>query len=311
MISIKAENLYKSYNKVQALDDISFEVDKGELFGFIGPDGAGKTTLFRILTTLILMDRGHATVEGLNVVKDYQKLRTILGYMPGRFSLYQDLTVEENLQFFASIFGTTIEENYDLIRDIYVQIEPFKDRLAGKLSGGMKQKLALSCAMIHKPEVLVLDEPTTGVDAVSRTEFWDMLKKLKAEGITIIVSTPYMDEAELCERVALMQHGRIMKIAQPDQIIKDYTDKLYAVKTNNTYQLIQDLKQFSETKTSFPFGQNIHFTPTDDSFKTSNLSKYLAQCGHQNIGIEIIEPGVEDCFMALMAKDPIDKGQES
>ena len=311
MISIKAEYLYKSYNKVQALDDISFEVDKGELFGFIGPDGAGKTTLFRILTTLILMDKGHATVEGLDVVKDYQKLRTILGYMPGRFSLYQDLTVEENLQFFASIFGTTIEENYDLISDIYVQIEPFKDRLAGKLSGGMKQKLALSCAMIHKPEVLVLDEPTTGVDAVSRTEFWDMLKKLKTEGITIIVSTPYMDEAELCDRVALMQHGRIMKIARPDQIIEDYTEKLYAVKTNNTYQLIQDLKQFSETKTSFPFGQSIHFTPTDDSFKISNLSKYLTESGHQNIGIEKIEPGVEDCFMALMAKEPIDKGQES
>ncbi|MCJ7800885.1 MAG: ABC transporter ATP-binding protein [Candidatus Marinimicrobia bacterium] len=311
MISIRAEHLYKNYNKVQALDDISFEVDKGELFGFIGPDGAGKTTLFRILTTLILMDKGQATVEGLDVVKDYRELRSILGYMPGRFSLYQDLTVEENLQFFASIFGTTIEENYELIRDIYVQIEPFKKRLAGKLSGGMKQKLALSCALIHKPVVLVLDEPTTGVDAVSRTEFWDMLKKLKTDGITIIVSTPYMDEAELCDRVALIQHGQIMKIARPDQIIEDYRKKLYAVKTNNTYQLIQDLKQFPGTNTAFPFGQSVHFTPIDDSFKINKLSAFLSQRSHQNIDVQKIKPSVEDCFMELMAKESVNKRQES
>jgi len=311
MISIRAEHLYKNYGDVQALDDISFEVGKGELFGFIGPDGAGKTTLFRILTTLILMDKGQATVEGLDVVKDYRELRSILGYMPGRFSLYQDLTVEENLQFFASIFGTTIEENYELIRDIYVQIEPFKKRLAGKLSGGMKQKLALSCALIHKPVVLVLDEPTTGVDAVSRTEFWDMLKKLKTDGITIIVSTPYMDEAELCDRVALIQHGQIMKIARPDQIIEDYRKKLYAVKTNNTYQLIQDLKQFPGTNTAFPFGQSVHFTPIDDSFKINNLSAFLSQRSHQNINVQKIKPSVEDCFMELMAKESVNKRQES
>ena len=307
MISIRAEHLYKNYNKVQALDDISFEIDKGELFGFIGPDGAGKTTLFRILTTLILMDKGQATVEGLDVVKDFRELRSILGYMPGRFSLYQDLTVEENLQFFASIFGTTIEENYELIRDIYVQIEPFRKRLAGKLSGGMKQKLALSCAFIHKPVVLVLDEPTTGVDAVSRTEFWDMLKKLKTDGITIIVSTPYMDEAELCDRVALIQHGQIMKIARPDQIIEDYRKKLYAVKTNNTYQLIQDLKQFPGTNTAFPFGQSVHFTPIDDSFKINKLSAFLSQRSHQNIDVQKIKPSIEDCFMELMAKESINK----
>ncbi|MBU0528639.1 ABC transporter ATP-binding protein [bacterium] len=311
MISIRAEHLYKNYGDVQALDDISFEVGKGELFGFIGPDGAGKTTLFRILTTLILMDKGQATVEGLDVVKDYRELRSILGYMPGRFSLYQDLTVEENLQFFASIFGTTIEANYELIRDIYVQIEPFKKRLAGKLSGGMKQKLALSCALIHKPVVLVLDEPTTGVDAVSRTEFWDMLKKLKTDGITIIVSTPYMDEAELCDRVALIQHGQIMKIARPDQIIEDYRKKLYAVKTNNTYQLIQDLKQFPGTNTAFPFGQSVHFTPIDDSFKINNLSAFLSQRSHQNINVQKIKPSVEDCFMELMAKESVNKRQES
>jgi ABC-type multidrug transport system ATPase subunit len=311
MISIRAEHLYKNYNKVQALDDISFEIDKGELFGFIGPDGAGKTTLFRILITLILMDKGQATVEGLDVVKDFRELRSILGYMPGRFSLYQDLTVEENLEFFASIFGTTIEENYELIRDIYVQIEPFKKRLAGKLSGGMKQKLALSCALIHKPVVLVLDEPTTGVDAVSRIEFWDMLKKLKTDGITIIVSTPYMDEAELCDRVALIQHGQIMKIARPDQIIEDNRKKLYAVKTNNTYQLIQDLKQFPGTNTAFPFGQSVHFTPIDDSFEINKLSAFLSQRSHQNIDVQKIKPSVEDCFMELMAKESINKRQES
>ena len=311
MISIRAEHLNKNYGDVQALDDISFEVDKGELFGFIGPDGAGKTTLFRILTTLILMDKGQATVEGLDVVKDYRKLRSILGYMPGRFSLYQDLTVEENLQFFASIFGTTIEENYELIHDIYVQIEPFKKRLAGKLSGGMKQKLALSCALIHKPIVLVLDEPTTGVDAVSRTEFWDMLKKLKTDGITIIVSTPYMDEAELCDRVALIQHGQIMKIARPGQIIEDYRKKLYAVKAKNTYQLIQDLKQFPGTSTTFPFGQSVHFTPINDSFKIDKLSMFLSQRGHQNVDIQKIKPSVEDCFMELMVKESINIRQES
>jgi len=311
MISILAEHLYKNYENVRALDDISFEIGKGELFGFIGPDGAGKTTLFRILTTLILADRGRAIVEDLDVVKDYKKLRMLLGYMPGRFSLYQDLTVEENLQFFASIFGTTIAENYDLVRDIYVQIEPFKKRLAGKLSGGMKQKLALSCAMIHKPVVLVLDEPTTGVDAVSRTEFWEMLKILKTEGITIIVSTPYMDEAGLCDRVALMQHGRIMKIARPEQIIREYRQKLYAVKAENTYQLIEDLKQFPETNTAFPFGQSVHFTPKSDSFDVDSLSAFLAERDHRNIDVRPIGPGIEDCFMELMASQPATVGQGS
>ncbi len=311
MISIQTKNLHKNYGNVRALADISFEIEKGELFGFIGPDGAGKTTLFRILTTLILADQGQATIENLDVIKDYKILRTMLGYMPGRFSLYQDLTVEENLQFFASIFGTTIAENYDLVRDIYVQIEPFKKRLAGKLSGGMKQKLALSCAMIHKPVVLVLDEPTTGVDAVSRTEFWEMLKKLKAEGITIIVSTPYMDEAGLCDRVALMQHGRIMKIARPEQIIREYRLKLYAVKAENTYRLIEDLKQFPQTSTAFPFGQSVHFTPKNFSFDVGNLSAYLTERGHNNIEVTPIRPGIEDCFMELMASEPTGIGQES
>src|SRR6266480_7318248 len=223
MESVVVNNIVKFYGKkkavVQALQGISFNVDHGEIFGIIGPDGAGKTSLFRILTTLLLPDGGDATVDGLNVVKDYKEIRNRVGYMPGRFSLYQDLTVEENLEFFATIFKTTIRENYDLVKDIYSQIEPFKNRRAGKLSGGMKQKLALSCALIHAPKVLFLDEPTTGVDPVSRKEFWEMLKRLKAQNITILVSTSYMDEASLCDRVALVQSGEIMSIDSPSGII--------------------------------------------------------------------------------------------
>ena len=236
--SVSINEISKSYQGVKALDDISLSIDKGELFGFIGPDGAGKTTLFRILTTLLLPDKGNATVEGFDTVKDYKKIRQIVGYMPGRFSLYQDLSVEENLNFFASIFKTTLKENYHLIRDIYKQIEPFKTRPAGKLSGGMKQKLALSCALIHKPVILFLDEPTTGVDAVSRKEFWDMLDKLKKENITILVSTPYMDEASRCDRVALMQEGKILSVDTPAGIVSSYENPLLAVKSGNMYKLV-------------------------------------------------------------------------
>lgn len=214
-MGILVSHISKSYKEVQALHDVSFEVKEGELFGLIGPDGAGKTTLFRILTTLLLADNGNAVVAGNDVVHNYREIRNQVGYMPGRFSLYQDLTVEENLHFFATIFGTTVAENYELIKDIYDQISPFKNRRAGKLSGGMKQKLALSCALIHKPQVLFLDEPTTGVDPVSRKEFWEMLKRLQKRGITILVSTPYMDEAELCDRVALIHQGKILKIGTP------------------------------------------------------------------------------------------------
>ena len=302
MFSVEVNNISKSYKKVSAISDISFKVNKGELFGLIGPDGAGKTTIFRILTSLLKPTTGTATLEGFDVVKDYKKIRHIIGYMPGRFSLYQDLSVEENLNFFATVFGTTIEENYDLIRDIYIQIEPFKKRLAGKLSGGMKQKLALSCALIHKPEVLILDEPTTGVDAVSRKEFWEMLRKLKEKNITILVSTPYMDEAMLCERVALIQDGGIMQIDTPQNIVKQFTDELYSIQGKNKYQIIKDLRKYKNANSVFLFGSNIHYTDKTDKINPKELKIYLQKFNHQEIKIKKIEPNIEDCFMSLMKK---------
>lgn len=299
-ISIKVDHLEKHYEKVQALGDISFEVSKGELFGVIGPDGAGKTTLFRILTSLLLASSGTATVEGLDVVKDYRKLRQILGYMPGRFSLYQDLTVEENLQFFATIFDTTITENYALIKDIYSQIEPFKTRRAGQLSGGMKQKLALSCAMIHKPVVLFLDEPTTGVDAVSRREFWDMLIHLKKSGMTIMVSTPYMDEAELCDRVALMQDGAIMQLDTPANIKASFNTPVIAVKSDSMYVLMNDLQSYPDIDTLFPFGEFLHYTAKSGAPDIEHMKTYLKNKGHANPVLMPVSPNIEDCFMRLM-----------
>src|SRR6476620_6273644 len=257
MEAVALYNIKKTYNggTVVAVDDISLSIEKGELFGLIGPDGAGKTSIFRILTTLLLPDGGSATVDGFDVIKDYHEIRGCVGYMPGKFSLYQDLTVEENLNFFATLFNTTIEENYDLIKDIYVQIEPFKTRRAGKLSGGMKQKLALSCALIHKPAVLFLDEPTTGVDPVSRKEFWEMLKRLKQQGITIVVSTPYMDEATLCDRIALIQHGNILSIDTPEKITKSFPHQLYAVKSSTIYQLLKDLNTYENSLNCYAFGE--------------------------------------------------------
>jgi ABC-2 type transport system ATP-binding protein len=300
MQTVIVENLAKSYNKIPALNHISFGVDKGEIFGFIGPDGAGKTSLFRILVTLLLPDEGKASVAGLDVVKDYKKIRRKVGYMPGKFSLYQDLTVEENLTFFATIFSTTIQENYHLIKDIYSQIEPFKDRRAGALSGGMKQKLALSCALIHKPEVLFLDEPTTGVDAVSRKEFWEMLKTLKSAGITILVSTPYMDEASLCDRVALIQNGHILKIDKPDIITANFGKKLLALRSLNIHKLLSDLGNYQGCDTVFPFGQYVHYTAKDDRMNEEELKKYLLSAGHEQLEMKLINPNIEDCFMSLM-----------
>lgn len=300
---IEVKNLCKSYEEVKAISDINFNVNKGELFGFIGPDGAGKTTLFRIITTLLLANKGTVKVNGFDVVKDFKKIRNIIGYMPGKFSLYYDLTVQENLKFFATVFGTSIEENYNLVKDIYSQIEPFKNRKAGALSGGMKQKLALSCALIHKPELLVLDEPTTGVDAVSRVEFWEMLKKLKEQGITIIVSTPYMDEAEKCDRVALIQNGKILKINSPDEITNDYQYDIYSVKSNNVYQLLTDLRKFDKIKSAFPFGQHVHCVLNTKNLGKQSIIEYLNRKGNSDFIIHNTKPTIEDCFMELMIKN--------
>lgn len=297
---ILVEHISKSYKEVKAVSDISFEVQKGELFGLIGPDGAGKTTLMRILMTLLIQDDGKATMAGLDVIKDYKRIRRMVGYMPGRFSLYQDLTVEENLNFFATVFQTTVEENYELIRDIYIQIEPFKKRLAGKLSGGMKQKLALSCALIHKPEILVLDEPTTGVDAVSRKEFWEMLKKLQAKGITILVSTPYMDEANLCNRVALMQKGKVLDIDTPQKLVENYDRKLYAIRSNDMHRLIQDLRAYEKTSSAYSFGQYLHVTGKEDEVEATEFEAYLLKKNHSSLEVFDIQPTIEDVFMEFL-----------
>lgn len=303
MADVILNNISKTYNKgsLVAVDNISLSVNKGELFGLIGPDGAGKTSIFRILTTLLLPDKGNATVTGLDVVKDYKAIRQRVGYMPGKFSLYQDLTVEENLNFFATVFNTTVEENYDLIKEIYVQIEPFKKRRAGKLSGGMKQKLALCCALIHRPTVLFLDEPTTGVDTVSRKEFWEMLKRLKHQGITILVSTPYMDEATLCERIALIQFGKILSIDTPENIIKKYPVDLYAIKSANMIDLLRDLRKYEQIQTCNSFGEYHHISfKKDDSNSTTDLEKYLTNKEHNQIDLKKITPTIEDCFIQLM-----------
>lgn len=301
---ITVSKLRKSYRKgqVQALRGLNFTVDEGEIYGLIGPDGAGKTTLFRIMATLLLPDEGTVSVDGLDVVRDYKAIRRRIGYMPGRFSLYQDLSVEENLSFFASIFHTSIEENYDLVKDIYEQIEPFKTRKAGKLSGGMKQKLALSCALIHAPRVLILDEPTTGVDPVSRKEFWEMLKRLRLQhGITIIVSTPYMDEAGQCDRIALMQDGEFLRLDTPSGIVGAYTDSLWAVQADDMHRLLDDLRACPEVLTAFSFGEAFHVTVREDA-RMQELAAYLAGLGHRRVEVTPIQATVEDCFMSLMKK---------
>ncbi|QDP84352.1 ABC transporter ATP-binding protein [Chryseobacterium sp. SNU WT5] len=307
MKSIIVNNLTKTYgkknDKVLAVDDVSFDVDHGEIFGLIGPDGAGKTSIFRMLTTVLLPDSGAASIEGLNIVKDYKEIRTILGYMPGRFSLYQDLTIEENLEFFASVFNTTIAENYDLIKDIYVQIEPFKNRRAGKLSGGMKQKLALCCALIHKPKVLFLDEPTTGVDPVSRKEFWEMLQRLKKQEITIVVATPYMDEAALCDRIGLMQNGKILSIDTPENISNSYPDYIFEVKAGRTSAVLKALGEFDHKKNVYAYGEFVHLTlDKNDNINPSRIEEYLRKEGFENIEINPIKASIEDSFIRLLAQ---------
>jgi ABC-type multidrug transport system ATPase subunit len=304
MQAINAIQIHKTYRNgkkhVTALQGVDLQVKRGELFGLIGPDGAGKTSLIRIIATLLLADKGEAKLDGLDVVKEYKSIRKRIGYMPGKFSLYPDLTVEENLSFFATIFGTTIEANYALIKDIYQQIAPFKTRRAGNLSGGMKQKLALSCALIHRPSVLLLDEPTTGVDAVSRKEFWQMLKQLQQEGITILVSTPYMDEAAMCDRVALIQNGKIMRTDTPENIVAGFGESLWSIGGAPMYQLLQVLRSYPETKTVFPFGEVCHWTSKEADIDLDNLRIYLSKQELGEIEIASVSPGIEDVFMKLM-----------
>ena len=299
---IEVKNIHKQFGDVVALEKVSLTVEQGELFGLIGPDGAGKTTLMRILMSLLLPDGGSATMNGLDVVVDYKKVRLITGYMPGRFSLYPDLTVEENLKFFATVFGTTIQENYYLIKDIYQQIEPFKTRRAGKLSGGMKQKLALSCALIHKPEILILDEPTTGVDAVSRKEFWEMLKRLKEMGITILVSTPYMDEASLCDRIALIQQGSLMSVASPLAMTKSFPEDLWTVRTRKIYNTSKFLEKLPSMISVNSFGQVLHLVTTKGTYTSDSIHQFLIKNGEVEIAIEPATVTIEDVFIFLMNK---------
>ena len=306
--AVSVSAIGKRYGDVVALDDVSFDVRRGELFGLIGPDGAGKTSLFRLLTTVQLPDSGSAQVLGLDVVRDFRAIRSRIGYMPGRVSLYADLSVEENLHFFASVFGTTVEAGARLIAPIYSQIAPFADRRAGALSGGMKQKLALCCALVHLPELLLLDEPTTGVDAVSRREFWDLLETLRAEGLTIVASTPYMDEAARCDRVALIQRGRILDIADPRKIGARFDRPLLAVRSGERVRLLRALREHPHARSVFPFGEAVHFTDARGDLGAdviaSDLRRHLAAHGLSDASVDVIEPGIEDVFMALMQATP-------
>ncbi len=299
MKAVSADSLCKSYGNVHALESVSFEAQRGEIFGIIGADGAGKTTLFRLLVTLLIPTSGTASVDGYDIVNQIDQIRKRISYMPGRFSLYQDLTIEENLQVFATVFGTTVKENYHLIKDIYQHIEPFKNRRAGKLSGGMKQKLALCCALIHKPTVLFLDEPTTGVDPVSRKEFWEMLKRLRNYGISILVSTPYMDEAGMCDRIAFIQNGRFLEIDTPANIIRGFKKSLWAVRGDRMSQLLSDLRKIPGIKTCFAFGDTHHVTVDESRLSVNDLVKALSSHGHSEIEVTPIEAGIEDCFMDI------------
>lgn len=296
---IELTDIAKTFGKTEALQEISFEVEEGEIFGLVGPDGAGKTTLFRILATLLVPDGGEARVDGLDVVQDYRRLRERIGYMPGRSSLYMDLSVEENLSFFASVFGTTVRDNFELIAPIYRQLQPFKDRRAGALSGGMKQKLALSCALVHRPRLLLLDEPTTGVDAVSRREFWEMLAKLKEDGLTTVVSTAYMDEAGRCDRLALMQQGRVLGVDRPETLAGRFDRPLFAVSTRDRYEVLQALRGYEHTHSVHPFGASLHYADRRDRPDVDDVKQYLTGEGFEDVDVEPIEADIEDVFMQL------------
>ena len=296
--AVEIRGLSKSYGKVKALDAVSFDVPRGSLFGLIGPDGAGKSTLYQILTTLLVPDGGTATVAGLDVVADYRKIRSIVGYMPERFSLYPDLTVNENLHFFASLFGVSVKDNYDLIAPFFDQLAKFPDRRAGALSGGMKQKLALGCALIHRPEILLLDEPTTGVDAVSRSEFWDMLATLREKGITILVSTSYMDEAQRCEQIALINRGRILRVDTPARLVAGIGESLYAVSAREMYPLLLALREIPSVKDCYTFGATLHVVAGDD-FNPAEIARALSNRGLNDIKIEPTQGDIEDLFIKL------------
>ena len=303
MATIEIDRVCKSYGAVQALNEVSLSVEPGEIYGLIGPDGAGKTTLFRILVTLLVPDRGSARIEGYDVVRDYRTIRSRIGYMPGRFSLYQDLTVAENLDFFATMFGTSVAENYENIREIYAQIEPFRDRRAGKLSGGMKQKLALYCALVHRPTVLFLDEPTTGVDAVSRKDFWNMLYRIRDAGVTMLVSTPYMDEASLCDRISLIQKGRIIETGTPAGIVAKYPHRLFGVSGMPAYPLLKYLRQCPGVLRCFSFGSEHHVAVDPARTSTEHLQATLEQAGFRQVVVREIPASIEDCFMELAKED--------
>ncbi len=306
MKPVEVKNIRKKYGDIEALRGVSFSAEKGEIFGIIGPDGSGKTSLFRILTTLILADEGDAFVDGFNVVSEYKSVRGIVGYMPGRFSLYQDLTVEENLSLFATVFNTTVEENYHLIENIYKHLEPFKKRRAAALSGGMKQKLALCCALIHKPSVLFLDEPTTGVDPVSRKEFWEMLQKLSNQGITIIVSTPYMDEANLCDRVALILNGKFLKIDTPENIVLAYDRPLISAKCSNMSKLLTEVRKLQEVTTAFAFGDLLHLSLKQSIDTLDELLEKIINLGFKDIQLKWISPSIEDSYI-LFSENSVSK----
>jgi ABC-2 type transport system ATP-binding protein len=303
--AVRASGLVKRFGDTTALDGISFAVGAGEIFGFIGPDGAGKSTLFRILATLIVPSAGTAEVLGRDVVKQHWDIRKRVGYMPGRFSLYPDLSVEENLTFFASVFGTTIARERGRIAPIYSQLEPFKARRAGALSGGMKQKLALCCALVHRPELLLLDEPTTGVDAVSRREFWELLAQLKTTGLTIVVSTPYMDEADRCDRVALIDRGKILATDAPSAIAGSFGRPLLSVKAKDRYRALLVLRTFPHVHTVFPFGEVLHYSDERKDAApdqvAAEVADFLRAKGMEAAEVHPIQAGIEDTFMERLA----------
>lgn len=299
MAAIEVNGISKSFGETQAVKSMSFSVNEGELFGLIGPDGAGKTTLIKILVTLLTPDKGSAKVDDHDVVKDYHDIRNIIGYMPGKFALYQDLSIEENMKFFADVFGTKIEDNLELMGDIYQQIEPFKKRRAGQLSGGMKQKLALCCALIHRPKILILDEPTTGVDAVSRKEFWNMLQHIRTQGISILVSTPYMDEAARCDRIALVQEGRIIALDTPQAIRDAFAYPIFAVRGTNNYHLIEKMKSFPHLRSIYPSGEFAHLVMNQETM-LQQIEDFAAQNGEEIVEIKPIKADIEDCFIEMM-----------